>query len=169
MIIFINGPFGIGKTTTALLLVACLKNAVLFDPEVIGDVLVRVAGKFHKVDDFQEYKLWPILTVWTAIVLNVVCRRSLVIPMTISHRGRWRYIKNGLQSFCRFRAVRLVCSEETLINRILTRPDHLGSHSWCLAHVHDGLLIMSSEEYGQAVNTEGLTPDEVCANILSNI
>ena len=36
MIILINGPFGIGKTTTARLLVRRLPGAVVYNPEHTG-------------------------------------------------------------------------------------------------------------------------------------
>ena len=43
MVVFINGSFGIGKTTVARLLAAQLPNSSVFDPEHIGVVLSRLA------------------------------------------------------------------------------------------------------------------------------
>ena len=39
VILFLNGPFGIGKTTTAHLLVERLPGALLYDPELVEPVM----------------------------------------------------------------------------------------------------------------------------------
>ena len=41
MIIWLNGTFGAGKTTTARQLVQRLANTRLFDPELVGYLLTR--------------------------------------------------------------------------------------------------------------------------------
>ena len=57
---FLNGAFGIGKTTVARALVKRLPRAVLFDPEPIGVLLQR----FRRVDDFQDLRAWRRLTIF---------------------------------------------------------------------------------------------------------
>ncbi len=167
MIIFINGPFGVGKTTTAGLLVPSLKRGFLFDPEIIGTFLQRVIGPFYKVDDFQEYALWPVLTVLVARILVVCFRRSLVIPMTVFNIDRWRYIRGGLQSVDReFISVKLVCSETALRERILSRANEGGPYRWCLTHLAEGIHIMQNEEFGESVQTESVPPDKVALKVL---
>jgi len=44
MILFINGPFGVGKTSATRVLVEETPDAMLYDPEVIGSILRRVLG-----------------------------------------------------------------------------------------------------------------------------
>ncbi|MBQ7827680.1 MAG: AAA family ATPase, partial [Clostridia bacterium] len=39
MIIMINGPFGVGKTTVASLLNERLDNSMIYDPEEVGFML----------------------------------------------------------------------------------------------------------------------------------
>ncbi|MEE3922370.1 hypothetical protein V2I01_41005 [Micromonospora sp. BRA006-A] len=39
MIVWLNGAFGVGKTTTARLLTNALPDARLFDPEFLGSML----------------------------------------------------------------------------------------------------------------------------------
>lgn len=83
MIIFVNGAFGVGKTTVAKLLIKALPNSLLFDPEEIGFFLRNVLGPIDKRDDFQHYPIWRKLTVSTAQLLKQTYKRDLVIPMTI--------------------------------------------------------------------------------------
>ncbi len=56
MIIWLNGGFGVGKTTMAERLKRDRKDAVIYDPELIGSLLSRVLPE--KKDDFQDYALW---------------------------------------------------------------------------------------------------------------
>ncbi|MDG3135252.1 adenylyl-sulfate kinase [Streptococcus suis] len=39
MIIWLNGPFGVGKTTLANILHKRIENSYLYDPELLGDFL----------------------------------------------------------------------------------------------------------------------------------
>lgn len=42
MIVWINGAFGAGKTTTGRELIELIPNSTLFDPEVIGGALTHL-------------------------------------------------------------------------------------------------------------------------------
>ena len=44
MIVFINGPFGVGKTTVAERLVGRLPGSLLFDAELVGSFLRRIVA-----------------------------------------------------------------------------------------------------------------------------
>src|SRR6266568_7435520 len=66
MIIVVNGPFGVGKSTAAHLLVKRLPGAMLYDPEVIGFILRRVGRPLIKSADYQDLALWRGLTTWGA-------------------------------------------------------------------------------------------------------
>ena len=95
MIVFVNGPFGVGKTTVARLLAEKIPHALLYDPEKIGAVLHKVLGPFHRVEDFQEYALWRILLVGGARVLKKTSARTLVVPMTVWRRDLFDRITAG--------------------------------------------------------------------------
>ena len=55
MIIWINGSFGIGKTSTAELLKNELDKSIIYDPEEIGGFLSNMFN--HEKDDFQDYDI----------------------------------------------------------------------------------------------------------------
>jgi tRNA uridine 5-carbamoylmethylation protein Kti12 len=86
MIIFLNGPFGVGKTTTAHLLAARLPQAIVYDPEVMGSYLQYLLKTIDPVDDFQDYVLWRTMTVEVARLLRATYQRSLIVPMTVTRR-----------------------------------------------------------------------------------
>jgi hypothetical protein len=64
VILLLNGAFGIGKTTVARALVTRMPGSVLFDPEMIGIPLQRVARAVGRtVEDFQDLRTWRSLAV----------------------------------------------------------------------------------------------------------
>ncbi|MGW6915843.1 AAA family ATPase [Kitasatospora sp. NPDC054939] len=85
MIVWINGPFGGGKTTLAKAMLETLPDAVLFDPEWVGYVL---RGTFPgKRRDFQDFPAWPPLVAEFAIRCHEENdSRPVVVPMTLLRR-----------------------------------------------------------------------------------
>ena len=84
MIVFLNGTFGIGKTTIATQLLERLPGYLLFDAELVGQVLRHIVAPIENPTDFQDLTLWRSLTVTTAQQLCATYDRTLIMPMTIS-------------------------------------------------------------------------------------
>ena len=164
MILLINGPFGIGKTTLADELVRRLPNALHFDPELVGSLVVRLVRDLETTEDFQDLAAWPAAVVATADVLRRTYGRDLVVPMCLWRPERFEAIASGLAALDPgFLAIRLTASEATLRSRILGRPDAEGSHAWCLGHLERALGARD----GLAIDTEGRTPTEVADAVLA--
>jgi deoxyadenosine/deoxycytidine kinase len=66
MIIFINGSFGVGKSSVAELLIKKVPNSLLFDAEEIGYMLRKIYKHIDNPEDFQDFPAWRDLTVKTA-------------------------------------------------------------------------------------------------------
>ncbi|WP_437053348.1 AAA family ATPase [Streptomyces sp. enrichment culture] len=63
MIIWLNGPFGGGKTTLAAGLCRALPGAMVADPEAVGDLLrSTLADHALRPRDYQDLPLWRQLT-----------------------------------------------------------------------------------------------------------
>jgi len=119
MIVFINGPFGVGKTTVARLLVQRMPHATMYDPEIIGGLLHRILGPFTKVEDYQDYELWRRLVVGGARLFRTVSGRPLVVPMTIWDRNVFDSMVPGLRGADPdLSCFRLTVSREALVDRI---------------------------------------------------
>jgi hypothetical protein len=81
VIVWINGPFGAGKSTLAVELCRRRPDAALFDPELIGIALVPTLGS--PTGDFQDLPSWREVVAATLVSL---CRHHLgplVVPMTV--------------------------------------------------------------------------------------
>jgi hypothetical protein len=82
VIIWLNGTFGSGKTTTAGELLSILPDARLFDPETVGYMLMpNLADK--PVTDFQHWPPWRPLVVATAVELVRYTGQHLIAPQTV--------------------------------------------------------------------------------------
>ena len=96
MILWINGTFGAGKTSTAHELVQLLPHARIYDPEQVGYMLRHV--RTEPTDDFQHWPPWRQLVVETAAQVHRDVGGVLVTPMTLLRRDDLREIFDGLAS-----------------------------------------------------------------------
>ncbi|MFF5703182.1 NUDIX domain-containing protein [Streptomyces sp. NPDC012794] len=126
MIVWINGTFGAGKTSTARELAGLLPDSSLYDPELTGDALRRLlpAKRLAEVDDYQDLPSWRRLVVDTAAAMLAELGGTLVVPMTLLRQEYRDEIFGGLAA--RRIAVRhvLLVPEETILReRIATRQE----------------------------------------------
>ncbi len=168
MLIWLNGPFGVGKTSAAAALVKRLPGALLYDPELVGAMLRRMVGDVDPVWDFQDLAAWRALVPETARLLRDSYRRTLVMPLTVWRRDYFdelaaalRMVDNDLRCF------RLTAAERVLRARIIGRPISEGPHDWCIAHIPTGLALMRDAAFGEAVTTDSRSPDQVAEAIVA--
>ncbi|MFB7713651.1 NUDIX domain-containing protein [Streptomyces sp. NPDC056105] len=98
MIVWINGAFGAGKSTTARELIELIPNSTLFDPDVIGGELAQLlpAKQLAEVTDIQDLRIWRRLVVDTAAALLAEVGGVLVVPATLLRQEYRDEIFGGL-------------------------------------------------------------------------
>ncbi|MBO4951035.1 MAG: AAA family ATPase [Clostridia bacterium] len=172
MIIMINGPFGVGKTTVAELLHQKLKNSMIYDPEEVGFMLRNIITDEvklpkEKTDDFQDLILWKELTVTVAEKLVNTYHKTLIVPMTICNHECFSHIKSGFESIDETYHFCLLASEETVHERLSKRGDEAGS--WAFQQTERCLNAYNADlsEFEKVIYTDELTENEVCEAILS--
>jgi AAA domain len=82
MIIWLNGPFGAGKTTLAEKLRERRPGSLLFDPEEIGFVVKTMVPPADS-GDYQDLPIWRRLTVATLLEVRSVYPQDIIVPMTL--------------------------------------------------------------------------------------
>lgn len=167
MILLINGPFGVGKTSVARLLVQKIPDSMLYDPEVIGAVLMRVLGPFKKVDDFQDYALWRRLVIGGARLLREASARTLVIPMTVWRHDYFAPIITGLRRIDPdLSCFRLTASRDVLMDRISSDTEDREAYAWRISHAEVCIKALRDPSFGTEIRTDDRTPVEVADRIL---
>lgn len=170
MIILINGPFGVGKTTSAKLLRKQLPHATLFDPERLGFILQlpQKVNPFRKTfGDFQNYRLWRRLTILSIRVLHTF-GRTVIIPMTIWHKEYFEEIMSGINNRSTVYCFRLTASLPVLRLRIEKRKPQ-SSIQWSLKHLDECYQAFQNPFFGKEIDTTELSPQDVSHSILSEI
>ena len=95
-ILWVNGPFGGGKTSACQALVALDATWRLADPEVLG-CFVRDAQRSHG-EDFQCHPGWTRLVVAGLVALDPSPEHPVAVAMAVHDECRWRAIAGGLAS-----------------------------------------------------------------------
>lgn len=135
MILWLNGTFGAGKTTTATLLTAVSPRLRIFDPEWVGYLLRANLGD-HPVSDFRHWESWRVLTPVVADELVRVSGQSLVAPQTVLEEGYWDEVLQGLsQRGHEVFHVLLDADPDVLRHRIEDDRVEAGARSWRIEHL----------------------------------
>lgn len=98
MIVWVNGAFGAGKTTTARELIELIPNSTLFDPEIIDGALAGLlpAKRLAEAGDVQDLPIWRRLVIDTAAAMLAELGGTLVVPMTLLRQEHRDEIFGGL-------------------------------------------------------------------------
>lgn len=94
--IWMNGTFGVGKTTTATLVHEALPESRLFDPEMVGQLLSAHLPEVE-VRDFTELELWVPLVAEVAVLLDSQTEGELIAVQTVLDEDRWSRVSAGLR------------------------------------------------------------------------
>ncbi|MEU5919922.1 NUDIX domain-containing protein [Streptomyces sp. NPDC047141] len=144
MIVWVNGTFGAGKSSTARELVDLIPNSTLYDPELTGGELRRLlpAKRLAEVEDYQDLPIWRRMVVDTAAALLAEVGGVLVVPMTLLRQEYRDEIFGGLAA--RRIEVRhvLLAPEETILRERIDARAEFGDpavdarvREWCHQHL----------------------------------
>ncbi|GAB7189219.1 AAA family ATPase [Kitasatospora sp. Ki12] len=177
MLLWINGPFGGGKTQTAHELLRRLPGSVLCDPEHVGFGLHRMTPPALR-GDFQD------LPAWRQGVYEVLDRAltghagPVIVPMTVVEAPYFRETVGRLRE--RGHDVRhftLLATRETVLRRLRERgfghavrlvagkDAPLRRESFALSRLDLCLERLREEEFAQHVWTDRLTVAQVADHI----
>jgi len=170
MIIWINGPFGVGKTTLAFELASQIENSFVFDPEEVGFMIRKLTPPAEQLSDFQDYPLWRELVVKMLLhasgengnsVNNSV---TIIVPMTLVNKQCYDEIIDELRNHnIPIKHIALVASKETILERLATRGD--SADSWPAQQVERCLNGLRQLDDVEKIDTTNLTMVEVVAKI----
>ena len=135
VIIWLNGTFGAGKTTTAELLTEKSGGLRMFDPESVGYML-RPNLSDYPVTDFQHWDPWRVLTPIVADELIRFSGQNLVAPQTVLREAYWDELMRGLSERGHgVLHVLLEADEPILRSRIDADEELAVARQWRLDHL----------------------------------
>ncbi|MCH6161625.1 ATP-binding protein [Streptomyces marispadix] len=161
-VVWLNGTFGAGKTTTAVRVARLVPGARVFDTELVGEMLAKIPG-LPDLGDFQHWPPWRHLVVETAAQLLGYVGGTLVVPQSVLVQRYWDEIAAGLAAVdIEVHHYVLHADRDTLTRRIVHDGTHT-DHGWRLRHLpaYEAALGAWLAGAGQLVDTTGRQPEDV--------
>lgn len=164
MIIWINGSFGVGKTTIAERLKTEIKDSIIYDPEEIGVFLSNTLP--IKKDDFQDYELWRNFNYEILKFLNAKFA-TIIVPMTITNPKYYNEIVGKLlNKNIPVKEFILIASKDNLLKRLDKRGN---STEWAYQQIDRCINSFAKYFVGQQINTDDNNIEDVVSKILSSL
>lgn len=135
MLLWLNGTFGVGKTTTAREIVECAPGWRIFDPESVG-LMLRANLSDQRFDDFQELQAWRALVPRIANEIHRLTGEELVAVQTVLVEEFWLELLAGFDDLgIDVFHVLLDISDGALRERITGDVIEEEAEEWRLSHV----------------------------------
>lgn len=170
MIIWLNGPFGAGKTTVTAAMLRAHPDLVEFDTELLGYALRPALSRVQPVEDFQEWPAWRNLVITALTDISLAIDRDVVVPQSVLVEGIWDEIAGALSD----RAVDVVAVtlhvdpdehlariERDMLARPASDAGRLPAAAWRRARRRDyDAALPWLHERTQVIDTTNASPDE---------
>ena len=169
MIIWINGPYGVGKSTLAGFLHAENPNSFIFDAEAVGNA-VRDNLPKNRFNGyiFEGYPMWFTMC---ATLLNDIADNfsgDIYVPMTLVWKDSFPKIAVPLTEHGHaVKHILLTSSYDTIHDRILARGED--ETCWCMQNIRLCLEQQSSFENVIRIESCGATVEELAASVKAAI
>ena len=165
MIYWLNGAYGVGKTTVAEALQPLLRNAHIFDPEMVGNGIRDNYPDSLFCETYEEYPIWLETNYKLLKDLYERYDGDIIAPMTLLQESSYtaiigRLLGDGIPA----RYIFLDADEATLKHRMIDsgreEPD-----SWCVRHIPACLAVQAADTHAVHTDTVGRTPEDIAQEI----
>ena len=165
MIIWLNGAYGVGKTTIGKLLKDELRPSFIFDPEAVGNGIRDNYPEELFYETFEQYDIW--LKTCYEILKDISSHYdgTIIVPMTLLFKKSYQWIIRPLkEKGIDVRYIFLDADYETLYKRMV-ESGREEKDSWCVNHINDCLKQQKSDNNAIHINTVNRTPHEIVNDI----
>lgn len=166
-VVWLNGSFGVGKTTTAAHLLGRLGQWRYFDPETVGYMLRGALADLGR-GDFQDLRAWRTLVPQVVAAIGAETGQDVVAVQTVLNRDYWDEMHSsmtgvGIEVF----HVVLDCDDAELVRRIGADGNDPGARQWRLDHVgrYDAARQWLFAVADMVVDTTTTGPGDVAAMV----
>ena len=167
MLLWINGPFGGGKTAAACELQRRVDQSVVCDPEHLGYGLHRMLPPELRTD-YQSFAAWR---EGVHEVLGLAVRKSagpVIVPMTVVNPGYFGQTVGRLrQDGHDVRHFSLLADRGTVLRRLRKRTFGLGlrHEQWAVGKLDECLAQLQDEVFAVQIYTDEMSVAQVAEAI----
>lgn len=167
MIIWINGAFGSGKTTTAYELNRRLKDSFVYDPENVGYFIRQNSNGLFSKGDFQDIPLWRDMNYKMLKMIAEKYDGTIIVPMTLVNPDYYaeiigKLIADGIE----LRHFILYASREEIKRRLKIRSFRfIGRESFAVNSIERCVTAFDNYITEIKIDTENMNIDEVVDKI----
>jgi len=167
VLLWINGPFGGGKTAAACELQRRVDQSLVCDPEHLGYGLHQMVPPEWRTD-FQNFAAWR---EGVHEVLDLVVRKSagpVIVPMTVINPGYFEQTVGRLrQDGHDVRHFSLLADRGTVLRRLRKRTFGLGlrHEQWAVAKLDECLAQLHHQVFAEQIYTDEMSVAQVAEAI----
>jgi AAA domain len=179
MLVWINGPFGGGKTQTAHEIARRRPGSVICDPEYVGFGLSRMAPR-GTVEDFQDWAAWRLSVV--EVLERVLSGHDgdVIVPMTVVEPDYFAQTVGVLRSRGHEVAHFALLAERTTVVRRLRQRGFghvaqlalgrgsLRRETFAMSRLDRCLERLSAPEFAEHISTDDQTVPQVADRIAAS-
>ncbi len=166
MIIWISGPYGVGKSTLAEAMAAKMENAQIFDAEEVGNAVRKNYPECPYGYIFEDYPLWGEFCYLLLKDVHQKFHKDILVPMTLLRAESYHLIEKLRMDGIDTRLVVLEGSFETVHDRILARGEEEGC--WYMENIELARAGCAALP-GIRVQTDRKTAEELCDEVLDQM
>lgn len=166
MIIWISGPYGVGKSTLAEAMAEKMKNALIFDAEEVGNAVRENYPDCTYGYIFEDYPLWGEFCYMLLKDIHEKFQKDILVPMTLLREKSYGIIEKLNRDGIKTYLVVLEASYQTVYDRILTRGEEEGC--WCMENIElarEGSAALP----GIHIQTDSRTVTELAAFVMEEL
>ncbi|WP_066190463.1 MULTISPECIES: AAA family ATPase [Gracilibacillus] len=164
MIIWLNGAFGSGKTTSAFELKRRLPNSFIYDPENIGYFIRENIPKQLHESNFQDHEQWRTFNYDMLTYLSNTYEGTIIVPMTLFNRQYYEEIVQKLiDEGIPLRHYILYADKNTLLKRLNKRLER--GDTWTKAQVDHCIHAFNTDITEEKIITDNQRIDEIVEEI----
>ena len=173
MIIWINGAFGVGKSSIAEELNHKIDASFVYDPEQVGYFLWdNFPDEMRRTGNFQHIPIWREFNYKILKYVNDSYDGTIIVPMTIYIKQYYdEIIGNLIKNNVLIRHFILSATKATILERLIKRGED--NENWAMQHVDacikafDKFNAFEEDMPNQKIDTENKSIDDIVLEILS--
>lgn len=167
MLIWLNGTFGVGKTSLAFEMQALHPNALIFDPEEIGFGLRR-AHKPMPNGDFQDILLWRKLVRVSLEHLAQHQTAPIIVPMTLVNPQYFQEIIGELKHRqIDVRHFALTATSQVIKHRLHQRG--VGRNQFALQNLQRNVETLQNPIFTKQITTDHVPLETLARDLLQQL